>query len=66
MSNKSVDPFRSTFSLLAGQGSASQNERYSCHIEPLPDDMNDEIVEKPAKKARFIALIVQLVAMLKA
>lgn len=62
MNKKSSDPFSSTFSLLAGQGTSSRPHHDLTHIEPLPDSPQYVIVAPTAH--RRLGLIGMLLALL--
>jgi hypothetical protein len=64
MTKQANDPFRSTFSLLAGQGTAHRPHYALTHVEPLPDTMPAAAHQRRRKLVRRLALLAQAVALL--
>lgn len=64
VNHQSNDPFRSTFSLLAGRGTTARPQYALNHIEPLPETA-ERLAPKSLKTVRKIALIAQIVALLQ-
>jgi hypothetical protein len=64
MNKNSSDPFSSTFSLLAGQGTASRPHYDLTHIEPLPDDPQIIIGKNSHRRPLFIGLVIALLSAL--
>jgi hypothetical protein len=62
--NQPNDPFRSTFSLLAGRGTTARPHYALNHIEPLPETAG-LLAPKSSKTIRKVALIAQIVALLQ-
>ncbi len=63
MNKNSSDPFNSTFSLLAGQGTTSRPHHALNHVEPMPDSPQYIIVASP-RMSRRVGLVGLLMALL--